>query len=70
MAKQRLLKEEAEELQNLPIEHASEIQISKPTVDKEDPADPNYQKTKDWLKQVTKDAYVNEAWHILSDITR
>jgi carboxyl-terminal processing protease len=70
MAKQRLLKEEAEELQNLPIEHASEIQISKPTVDKEDPADPNYQKTKDWLKQVTKDAYVNEAWHILSDMTR
>jgi carboxyl-terminal processing protease len=70
ITKQKMLKEEADQLQNLPIDQPSYIKIAKPKADKENSANPNYQKTKDWLKQISKDAYVDEAWHILDDMTK
>lgn len=68
MANQKLLKEEADQLQNLPVAQGAEIAITKPKADDETPSNPNHQKTKDWLKQIGKDAYINEAWHILNDM--
>ncbi len=68
MANQKLLKEEADQLQNLPVAQGTEIEITKPKADDETPSNPNYQKTKDWLKQIGKDVYINEAWHILNDM--
>ncbi len=68
MANQKLLKEEADQLQNLPIAQGTEIKITKPKADDETLSNPNYQKTKDWLKQIGKDVYINEAWHILNDM--
>ncbi len=68
MANQKLLKEEADQLQNLPVTQGAGIEITKPKADMETPSNPNYQKTKDWLKQIGKDAYINEAWHILTDM--
>ncbi len=68
MANQKLLKEEADQLQNLPVAQGAEIAITKPKADDGTPSNPNYQKAKDWLKQIGKDAYINEAWHILNDM--
>jgi carboxyl-terminal processing protease len=70
MTKQKLLKEKADQLQNLSLDHASDIKIYKPKADQENQTNPNYQKTKDWLKQIGKDAYINEAWHILDDMMK
>lgn len=61
---QKLLKEEADQLQNLPVNLA----ILEPKADKMNHANPNYQKTQDWYKQISKDAYIDEAWHILEDM--
>jgi carboxyl-terminal processing protease len=70
MTEQRILKEEADRLQNLPIAHGADIRIFKPREDQEDQANPNYQKTQEWLKQISKDAYIDEAWQILADMTK
>ncbi|HBF38041.1 MAG TPA: tail-specific protease [Firmicutes bacterium] len=70
MANQKLLKDEADQLQNLPLAQGSVIQIAKPKADNETSSNPNYSKTQDWLKQIGKDAYINEAWHILDNMNQ
>ncbi len=67
---QNLLKQEAERLKNLPLTKPSYIKIMSPRADRIDSTDPNYQKMMDWYKQVGKDVYIDEAWHILEDMAK
>jgi carboxyl-terminal processing protease len=67
MEEQKLLRTESEQLKNLPVEQPSYMKIISPQAKPGD-EDPQSVKTMDWLKQINKDAYINEAWHILGDM--
>jgi carboxyl-terminal processing protease len=66
LEEQKLLQNESDQLKNLPVEEPDYVKIS--SLEKNDSVDPKSSKTADWLKQLNKDAYINEAWHILGDM--
>ncbi len=66
LEEQKLLQNESDQLKNLPVEKPDYVKIS--AFETKDTTDPQSSKTVDWLKQINKDAYINEAWHILEDM--
>ncbi|HBF37849.1 MAG TPA: tail-specific protease, partial [Firmicutes bacterium] len=66
LAEQKLLQDESAQLKNLPVEQPDYIKINAFEIN--DSKDPQSSKISDWLTQINKDAYINEAWHILQDM--
>ncbi|MGE5582857.1 MAG: carboxy terminal-processing peptidase [Bacillota bacterium] len=67
LKEQNQLRQEANSLQNLPVEQPN-VKILNLKADQAELTGPGAQKTKDWYKQIGKDAYIDEAWHILEDM--
>ncbi len=66
LEEQKSLQNRSEQLKNLPVEEPDYVKIS--ALEMKDATNPQPSKTTDWLKQVNKDSYIYEAWHILEDM--